>query len=51
MGKVPQDTGEERLIPEDEVLGGLTAAGARILSSDQLGMVPDFVPERLLGVA
>ncbi len=51
MGKVPQDTGEERLIPEDEVLGGLTAAGARILSSDQLGMVPDFVPRPALRAA
>ena len=42
MEKVPQDTGEERLIPEEEVIGGLTGAGARIVSSTQLGMVPDF---------
>ena len=38
MARVPQDTGEERLIPEDELLDGLGAAGARIaaleLSSD-----------------
>ena len=46
MARVPQDTGEERLIPEDEVLGGLRAGGAEILSSDQLGMVPDFTPPR-----
>jgi SAM-dependent methyltransferase len=51
MARVPQDTGEERLIPEAEVVGGLRAAGARILSSDQLGFVPDFTPPRLLGVA
>jgi hypothetical protein len=44
MEKVPQDTGEERLIPEEEVIGGLTGAGARIISSTQLGMVPDFTP-------
>ena len=44
MAKVPQDTGEERLIPEDEVLGGLRAGGAEILSARQLGFVPDFVP-------
>ncbi|MEA2273309.1 MAG: hypothetical protein QOI98_2017 [Solirubrobacteraceae bacterium] len=52
MARVPQDTGEERLIPEDEVLGGLRAAGAEVLSSDQLGMVPDFTPPwALRGVA
>ena len=44
MARVPQDTGEERLIPEAEVLDGLSAAGARVLRSDQLGFVPDFVP-------
>jgi SAM-dependent methyltransferase len=48
MARVPQDTGEERLIPEEEVLGGLRAAGAEVLSSDQLGMVPDFTPPRAL---
>jgi ubiquinone/menaquinone biosynthesis C-methylase UbiE len=51
MARVPQDTGDERLIPEQEVLDGLHAAGARIVSSDQLGMVPDFVPRFALGVA
>jgi SAM-dependent methyltransferase len=48
MARVPQDDGTERLIPEAEVLGGLRAGGARVLSSDQLGFVPDFVPPRLL---
>jgi SAM-dependent methyltransferase len=51
MARVPQDTGEERLIPEDEVLDGLRAAGAQVLSSDQLGMVPDFTPPRALRFA
>jgi hypothetical protein len=51
MEKVPQDTGDERLIPEAEVLGGLRAAGAEILSSQQLGLVPDFTPPVLLGAA
>ena len=27
MARVPQDTGEERLIPEDELLDGLTRRG------------------------
>jgi SAM-dependent methyltransferase len=48
MARVPQDTGEERLIPEAEVLDGLRAAGAEIVESAQLGLVPDFVPRALL---
>ncbi len=51
MAKVPQDTGEERLIPEEEVLGGLRDAGAEILTSVQLGMVPDFIPQRAVRAA
>jgi SAM-dependent methyltransferase len=44
MARVPQDTGEERLVGEREVIDGLTAAGARILGAQQLGLVPDFAP-------
>jgi SAM-dependent methyltransferase len=51
MARVPQDTGEERLIPETEIVAGLTGAGARILRSDQLGFVPDFTPSRALRLA
>ncbi len=51
MGKVPQDTGEERLIPEAEVLDGLRAGGATVLRSQPLGLVPDFVPPRALPLA
>lgn len=51
MARVPQDTGDERLVPEAEVLAGLRAAGARILRSDQLGVVPDFTPPRALYAA
>jgi ubiquinone/menaquinone biosynthesis C-methylase UbiE len=51
MAKVPQDTGDERLIPEDEVVAGLRSAGARIVLSTQLGMVPDFTPRRALRAA
>lgn len=51
MARVPQDTGEERLIPEREVLGGLRAAGAEIISSEQLGLVPDFVTPGALRAA
>jgi SAM-dependent methyltransferase len=51
MARVPQDTGEERLIPEQEVVGGLRTAGAEILLSTQLGMVPDFVPRAAMRAA
>jgi len=51
MARVPQDTGEERLIPEAELIDGLRGARAEILISTQLGMVPEFVPERLLPMA
>jgi ubiquinone/menaquinone biosynthesis C-methylase UbiE len=51
MSRVPQDTGEERLIGEEEVLAGLTAAGARIMLSTQRGLVPDFTPPAALKLA
>jgi ubiquinone/menaquinone biosynthesis C-methylase UbiE len=51
MARVPQDTGEERLIPDAELIGGLRQAGADVLSSIQSGMVPDFTPRAALGVA
>lgn len=51
MARVPQDDGSERLIPEAEIEGGLHAGGAEIVSSSQLGLVPEFVPPSLLGVA
>jgi SAM-dependent methyltransferase len=51
MARVPQDTGEERLISEEEVVAGLTAGGGRILLRRQLGFVPDFTPRPLLALA
>lgn len=51
MARVPQDTGEERLIPEREVLDGLREAGAQIVRSEQLGLIPDFVPRAGLRAA
>ena len=49
MKRVPQDTGGERLIPEEEIRYGLIAGGARPVLSEQLGFVPDFAPRPLLG--
>lgn len=51
MKRVPQDRGDERLIPLEELLGGLAAAGGRPLLVRQMGLVPDFTPRRLLRVA
>lgn len=51
MARVPQDTGEERLVSEREVMEGLMAGGARILSAQQLGLVPDFTPPRMVRAA
>ena len=49
MKRVPQDTGAERLIPEQEVLDGLKAGGARPLITRPLGLMPDFTPKALTG--
>ncbi len=51
MRRVPQDTGAERLVPEQEILDSLRAGGARPILSAQLGLVPDFTPRPLLGAA
>jgi hypothetical protein len=51
MRRVPQDTGAERLIPEEEIVAGLTAGGARPVLTAQVGLVPDFAPRSLLGAA
>ena len=48
MRRVPQDTGAERLIPETEVIEGLTLGGAKVVESRALGLVPDFTPPLLL---
>jgi SAM-dependent methyltransferase len=48
MSRVPQDTGAERLIPQDELIGGLVAAGATPIDVRTLGLMPDFVPKPLI---
>ena len=52
MARVPQDTGEERLIPESEVLDGLRGARrARSCARTSSAWCPDFVPPRALRAA
>lgn len=48
MRRVPQDTGAERLIPEEEIVAGLRAGGAKPIRREQLGFVPDLTPRPLL---
>jgi SAM-dependent methyltransferase len=51
MKRVPQDTGDERLIPLDEILSGLASGGAQPVLVRQLGLLPDFTPRPLMGAA
>lgn len=51
MRRVPQDNGAERLVPLPELVAGLSDAGADVLRAERLGLMPDFVPRRLLGAA
>ena len=51
MARVPQDTGEERLIGVDELVRGLVDAGAEPVLVTRSGMVPDFTPRSLIGAA
>lgn len=50
MKRVPQDTGEERLVPQEEIVDDLRAAGVHDVSARRTGLVPDFTPPALLGV-
>ncbi len=49
MKRVPQDHGDERLVGEDEIVDGLRAGGAELISVSQRGFVPDFAPRSLVG--
>jgi ubiquinone/menaquinone biosynthesis C-methylase UbiE len=51
MRRMPQDTGEERLIGVQELISGLQSGGAEPVLVRRLGLVPDFTPRRLIGAA
>ena len=51
MRRVPQDTGAERLVPLPELVAGLRDAGADVVRTERLGLMPEFVPRALLGPA
>ena len=49
MKRLPQDTGEERLIPLEEVVAALEGGGGVSIRSFRSGLVPEFAPAWLLG--
>jgi SAM-dependent methyltransferase len=51
MKRVPQDSGDERLVPMGEILADVKAAGLEVVWARRLGLVPEFVPARLMPLA
>lgn len=51
MKKVPQDSGDERLVPAREIIAGLEAGGALVSRIVKRGFMPDFAPRFLLPAA
>ena len=50
MKRVPQDSGDERLVPLDEILHDVRVAGLRLERAFRSGFTPDFLPAPLAGV-
>jgi ubiquinone/menaquinone biosynthesis C-methylase UbiE len=48
MKRLPQDTGAERLVPLEEIVGAFARAGAVAIRSAQTGLVPEFAPRALM---
>jgi hypothetical protein len=49
MKRVPQDSGDERLVPLDELLRDVSAAGLVLHRATRSGFMPDFMPARAAG--
>ena len=49
MGRVPQDSGDERLAPASEIAAALRSAGVAEWRLSRSGWVPDFAPKALMG--
>lgn len=47
MKRVPQDSGDERLVPQDELLRDARAAGLQLHRVLRSGFTPDFLPAAL----
>jgi SAM-dependent methyltransferase len=51
MKRVPQDSGDERLVPMGEILADVQDASLELVSARRLGLIPEFVPARLMPLA
>jgi SAM-dependent methyltransferase len=49
MKRVPQDSGDERLVPREELLRDVRAAGLRSYKVLRSGLTPDFMPLWAMG--
>lgn len=49
MRRVPQDSGDERLVPQAELLRDVAAAGLQVHHLMRSGFTPDFLPRWLAG--
>jgi hypothetical protein len=47
MKRVPQDSGDERLVPRQELLRDARAAGLQLHAAFRSGFTPDFLPRAL----
>src|SRR5712691_2850753 len=50
MKRVPQDSGDERLVPLAELLADVNAAGLELHRAFRSGFTPDFLPAPLAGL-
>lgn len=50
MKRVPQDSGDERLVPLGELLADVRATGLHLDRALRSGFTPEFIPRRLMGV-
>jgi hypothetical protein len=48
MARVPQDQGDERLVPAGEIVGTLQRAGMQEVELRRMTFTPDFTPESLM---
>jgi SAM-dependent methyltransferase len=48
MKRVPQDSGDERLVPREELLADVAAAELAVYSARRSGLTPDFMPAALM---
>jgi SAM-dependent methyltransferase len=49
MKRVPQDSGDERLVPRDELLRDVRSAGLSLYQARRSGFMPEFMPRPLMG--